>query len=84
MRVIITIILLYAVIGIIAGFLVVRATEKYEKEIEERIGEKIKRRNVRILVVITMIAWPRSALRFTRIILNGITAYVQDTQSREG
>lgn len=83
MRIILEIIKWYTIIGTVIGMIMLRATIKFEQEIEKEIGEKIESKNVRMLILITVFTWPKKVIQFIKIITSGVTNYLVD-QSREG
>ena len=84
MRVIICIMLWYIVIGMAIGLIIAKATMRYKQEIEERIDEEVNNTNVKALVAITMVTWPKTIIRFLRIILVGIIEYIKQIKNQEG
>lgn len=84
MRVIISIMLWYMVIGMAIGLIIAKATMRYKQEIEERIDEEVNNTNVKALVAITMVTWPKTIIRFLRIILVGIIEYIKQIKNQEG
>lgn len=84
MRVIISIMLWYIVIGMAIGLIIAKATMRYKQEIEERIDEEVNNTNVKALVAITMVTWPKTIIRFLRIILVGIIEYIKQIKNQEG
>lgn len=84
MRVIISIMLWYIVIGMAIGLIIAKATMRYKQQIEERIDEEVNNTNVKALVAITMVTWPKTIIRFLRIILVGIIEYIKQIKNQEG
>lgn len=84
MRVIISIMLWYIVIGMVIGLIIAKATMRYKQQIEERIDEEVNNANVKALVAITMITWPKTIIRFIRIILVGIIECIKQIKNQEG
>lgn len=84
MRVIIGIMLWYIAIGMVIGLIIAKTTMRYKQQIEERIDEEVNDANVKALVAITMIAWPKTIIRFSRIILVGIIECIEQIKNQEG
>lgn len=84
MRVIIGIMLWYIAIGMVIGLIIAKTTMRYKQQIEERIDEEVNDANVKALVAITMITWPKTIIRFSRIILVGIIECIEQIKNQEG
>ena len=84
MRVIISAVLWYIAIGMIIGLVIAKTAMKYKQEIEDRINEEIDKANLKALVVLTVITWPKTIIRFSRIILVGIMECIKQIKNQEG
>ena len=84
MRVITGIVLWYIAIGMVIGLIIAKTTMKYKQEIEDRIDEEIDKTNLKALVVLTVITWTKTVIRFSRIILVGIMECIKQIKKQEG
>ena len=84
MRVIISAVLWYIAIGMIIGLVIAKTTMKYKQEIEDRIDKEIDKANLKALVVLTVITWPKTIIRFLRITLVGIIECIEQIKNQEG
>ena len=84
MRIIISAVLWYIAIGMIIGLVIAKTAMKYKQEIEDRIDEGIDKTNLKALVVLTVITWPKTIIRFSRIILFGIIECIEQIKKQEG
>lgn len=52
----------YIGVGLIAGILIGRATQKYRSEVEDNLGEEVNNDYVKILMVVTVFTWPKKLI----------------------
>ena len=73
MRVIGTIMVWYIGVGAILGIVLGKQAMKYRDRVEENLGEEITITGVRLLMIVTMLTWPKKVITFIRIIVLEIT-----------
>lgn len=81
MRIILDIMMIYIAIGMIGAILVERATNKYFNEIEKEVGEDLNRRNLKILMLITIVTWPKKLIWLIGFVVTGIRMHIEQQKN---
>lgn len=81
MRVIVDMIMVYIAVGITGAILIERATNKYYNEIEKEVGEELNKWNVRILMLITVITWPKKLLWLVKFVIAGVKLHIEEQKN---